>query len=530
MKGKDFLARHILHIYIFFISLISFSVNQYYAYLGVLPVDSFSTFNSGYDILNGSIPFKDYWVLKGVVLDFIQAGFFKVFGVSWFSYALHSSIFNSIFALATFTILTILGLKKRYAFLYSIFASVLMYPTYGTPFTDHSTAIFCVLSIYSTILAIKKNYKLYWFIIPIFLFLAFFTKQTPTGYFIILISLVSIIYLFSNFDIKILLYSLAGSILPIILGIFYIVSNQIPFDLFILQYFLYPISLGETRVEWLLPFEFQRFVLRHKLIYLALAVPIFLFIKSIFKKASSIFKEDNLVFLLLISTLIIFITHQLMTINGLYIFFLIPVFSGFSHIYLLKIKTKRKGLLTSFFLLLSLISTLYYHEKYISKRDTLILRDQNLSTSIDSKVLNSKLKSLKWLTHHYPSEPEKEIENLLKSINIIKSDNRKKMIVTDYQFISVILSIDDHSAARIWWRHHIYPVQGKKYFKEWKKFLLSKIFREEIEIIYTVLPLEGEHNIFEGMIDEKCYSSENLSEILVIQKLKNCIELKSFNN
>ena len=40
-------------------------------------------------------------------------------------------------------------------------------------------------------------------------------------------------------------------------------------------------SLGETRLEWLLPFEFQRFVLRHKLIYIALAVPFFTFQKYI---------------------------------------------------------------------------------------------------------------------------------------------------------------------------------------------------------------------------------------------------------
>ena len=51
-----------------------------------------------------------------------------------------------------------------------------------------------------------------------------------------------------------------------------------------------------------------------------------------------------------------------------------------------------------------------------------------------------------------------------KSIEIIKQDSRKKMIVTDYQFISVLLSINDNSAARVWWRHHIYPDVHEKYF------------------------------------------------------------------
>ena len=82
---------------------------------------------------------------------------------------------------------------------------------------------------------------------------------------------------------------------------------------------------------------------------------------------------------------------------------------------------------------------------------------------------------MRWITHHYPENPKKEIENLLNTMKIIKNDKQKKMIVTDYQFISVILSIKDNSAARIWWRHHIYPVPGNEYFKDWKKFLLTKI-------------------------------------------------------
>ena len=80
MYNKPSKNRYNLLIYIFFLIFISTSVNQYYAYLGVLPVDSFSTFNAGYDILNGSVPFRDYWVLKGIVLDIIQSAFFKLFG------------------------------------------------------------------------------------------------------------------------------------------------------------------------------------------------------------------------------------------------------------------------------------------------------------------------------------------------------------------------------------------------------------------------------------------------------------------
>ena len=102
------------------------------------------------------------------------------------------------------------------------------------------------------------------------------------------------------------------------------------------------------------------------------------------------------------------------------------------------------------------------------------------------------------------------------------------MIVTDYQFISVILNINDNSAARIWWRHHIYPSgPGKPYFEEWKNFLLRKINKNKIKTIYTIHPLEGEENIFQDLIDSECYSTIKMSKILTKQIIGSCTELVS---
>ena len=213
-----------------------------------------------------------------------------------------------------------------------------------------------------------------------------------------------------------------------------------------------------------------------------------------------------------------------MTINGLFIFFLIPVFCGFSHIYAASIYKNKK--IIYFFLILSLVSTIHYHQKYITKRDTLILREVDLKKSIDASVLDKKLSKLKWITHHYPNNPKLEIQNLKESIEIIKSDKSRKMIVTDYQFISVILGINDNSAARIWWRHHIYPSgPGKEYFENWKNFLVKKIRKNQIKTIYTVHPLEGEKNIFKDLITSECYSEIEISKTLTKQVIKNCDEL-----
>ena len=76
------------------------------------------------------------------------------------------------------------------------------------------------------------------------------------------------------------------------------------------------------------------------------------------------------------------------------------------------------------------------------------MRESDLSKSVNAKVLSNKLKNLRWLTHHYPNDPNYEIKNLIETMKIIEKDNRKKMIVTDYQFLTVELSMRDNSSMQ----------------------------------------------------------------------------------
>ena len=109
----------------------------------------------------------------------------------------------------------------------------------------------------------------------------------------------------------------------------------------------------------------------------------------------------------------IFIAHQLMTINGMFIFFIIPIMAAFSHIFLLKYYKSRNYLLY-LSILLSVISSMHYTNKYILTRDFADLSEVNLKNTIDAKILDEKLSGLKWITPLYPSEPKKEITRLNK--------------------------------------------------------------------------------------------------------------------
>ena len=134
-----------------FLLVFSIIVNQYYGYIGILPIDSFLVFNSAYDLMNGFFPFKDYWTIKEPFIDLVQAIFFKFLGVSWFSYVLHASIFNCFLAVYTFFIFKKFNQSNFLSLFYSLCVAILTYPTAGTPFSDHHTLILCLISFYHLI-------------------------------------------------------------------------------------------------------------------------------------------------------------------------------------------------------------------------------------------------------------------------------------------------------------------------------------------------------------------------------------------
>ena len=90
------------YLFISLIAIFSFSINFHYANIGVMPNDSFVLYNGGYRVLSGYIPFKDYWLITGPLLDYLNAFFFLIGGISWKSYITHSSLFNLLISLSTY--------------------------------------------------------------------------------------------------------------------------------------------------------------------------------------------------------------------------------------------------------------------------------------------------------------------------------------------------------------------------------------------------------------------------------------------
>ena len=262
-----------------FITLVIFSslfFTFFSGYRGIFPIDSFLIFDAGFKVLNNFYPFKDYWTITGPFLDYIQFLFFKIFGVSWLSYVLHAATINIALSLITFYFFCEIGLKRVYAFIYSISISILGYPSVGTPFMDHHATYFSFFALMYLILALKKNNFFYWFSIPMLLGFSFFSKQIPSVYLSFLFFVVIIAYLtIEKFKrINLIYYLSYGTILFIFICSLIITVQKVPIKNILVQYILYPISIGEARSSNL-NLDFKNFFLQFKFIYLSLIPLIF---------------------------------------------------------------------------------------------------------------------------------------------------------------------------------------------------------------------------------------------------------------
>ncbi len=508
-------------ILIFILTIFSISINQYYGYQGILPIDSFLIFNSGYDFSIGYLPFRDYWTIKEPFIDLLQALFFKSFGVSWFIYVLHASLFNFLITISTFLMLRFFKLNILSSFFYSICVAALTYPTAGTPFSDHHTLILSILSLYLFFLAIKKNKNIFWFFLPILLGFSFLSKQAPTSYMILMISFLSLLFFYKKKNFRGFFYSIIGSFSFLIFFYLMLLYGNINFNDFFTQYILFPQSLGSSRLDWVFPIEFKRFVWRFKLHYLSITVFLIILIRYFLNKKEKILIEDLIIILSLIFTCISFIFHQLMTINAIFIYCLIPIFAGFSHSYSMMLNINWRKLINYSILILTFCSSIYYFINYVQNRTFMDLRNVDLRNSIDAQKIDAMFKGVNWITVFYPNDPEKEIKEIKSAINILKQDKERKMLITDYQFISVLANQYDFSVTRFWYDFHGYPAIDNEYFAYWKNFTIENVKRNKIKNIYVLKPLHGEEKPLENIFGE-CILKKNFNKNFYKISLKNC--------
>jgi hypothetical protein len=525
---EKFYSKNFIIIIIFFFSLF---FNQYFGNRGVFPLDSFSHFDIGYRVLNGELPFKDYWVVSGPLVDFLQAFLFLIFGVNWQTYLLNASILNGIFAVLTFSLFLEFELDKKSSFFYTICLAILAYPSSGTPFVDHHSTFFSIISIYLLIFAIKKEKLVYWILIPFFLCFAFLSKQVPATY-IFFSVLFLIIYNFifrhekklSNKKIFFTLFFSSGVIIVLVL-LFFSISG-ISIQSFIDQYISYPREIGQNRYSKL-NYDFKNTIIDFKFIHLIFFSLIVVNVINFIKKKKFFYKINFKLFLISFLLLVSLIQHQIVTRNQIFIFFLIPLFSAFVQIELNKLDIKYKKFLILSLFIVCLCTTIKYHTRFNLERKFHELNNINFSNSIKATMLSNKFKGLKWITPEKSSKEEltDEVNFLKKNIEVLKNDNSQKMLFTNYSFFSVLLKETVNSPTR-WFpgNDSAFPGKDSNLYSVYKNFLLKQIHDKNISNIYVINDV-SEKNLI-NYLPIECVDKIKVNERMLKYKInKNCSDL-----
>tara|TARA_B100001093_G_C26812181_1_gene1008046 strand:+ start:510 stop:2075 length:1566 start_codon:yes stop_codon:yes gene_type:complete len=519
LKKKYFNSK-IIYTTLLFLS--SFFFNFYYGYIGVYPIDSFLIYNSGYNVLNGFHPFKDFWSVTGPLLDYIQFFFFFLFDVNWFSYVLHSSFINFLIVIFSFYYFVKSGLQASSAFIYSLSISILAYPLIGTPFVDNHAVIFALISIGYLNLGIILKRDNFFNYSAIFITLSFLSKQIPSAYILIVELLVILIYVFfaNNKNFRPLINYLLSLVILLALILFFFFINNIPIKNFIIQYLFYPISLGESRMTEV-SFNINNTISQLKFIYFSL-FPIFLLIFILWKKKNkdNYIKKDLIVLTSTILMSLLFIYSQIITRNQVFIFFLIPFYLGLSHAYFLKYYNK-KFILTLILVLLT-VSTLKYHLRFNHDKKFMELTGFNIKLAVNAKTIDAALSGLKWISSDYKNNPQEEIDLINQTKRILKDDKSNKIYITDYQFFQSITKNEKISPNK-WFDAMSIPKKDNKYSIYYKFFFLKSIKKQKIETIYIISRNREEIYSLDTIIDDKkCLVFDELNSMLVKLDLKNC--------
>ena len=520
---------NIKNLMLIIVGLFSFFVNFYYGNIGVSPMDTFAFFDTGYNILNGKHPFRDIWVTTGPLVDYTQALFFKIFGLNWQSYLIHGSIFNLIISVSFFLVLIKFNLNKYISFIYAISFSILCYTVSGTPFAYIHSYVLSLFSILILFLGIKTKSNLAFIFLPLTMLLSFFSMQTPSVYINIIILLILILFFFKNKNLKLFYFFCLGSFISIILFLSFFYFLKIPFIDIYQQYFLFPISIGEYRISGnelshisLSDRLTFRNVLGHfKFINIFILLIIFFTFLNIYKgNKKNILDEDILINLSLVALGLALIFNQLITSNQTYIFSLISFIGAFLHIYINKRFTHFKKI-KILIIFLIIFSTFKYHNVFNEKRKFMDLQLVQLETSVNANKLDKKFKNLKWVTPAFAKNPQKEIKLLEEALEHLRENNKNKMVLTYYQFFSLLLE-EDLNIPNRWYTNdnNSYPLKNHKYFNYYKKHFNDNLKNNKIEVVYSIGHPKLEN--FLQYTDNVCFDKSTINEITTVYNLRKC--------
>ena len=494
------------------ISIYSYFVNWQSGNIGVMPIDSFGFLDTGYSITKGHLPIRDFWIFTGLLVDYMEALFLFIFGNNWNSHLAHSSFINILGTIGLYFFLKEYELKLFHIIFYCLSFATLCYPLSGTPFAYIHAYTFSILAIFNLLIAIKKKNSYLWFLFPYVCFFAFLSMQTPTAYILIILLIFIIYYFLKERDFKNLKIFLYGSITSILLFFFFLLLTKTPLINFIYQYILFPITIGEGRISsqetayigLLDQLNLKRILGEFKFIHFFLLPLIFLSLKN-FKKNK---KNFNILNFVIIFSTIAFFFNQLITANQIYIFSLVPILAAVIHVNLNNLKINPKTFYIILFVVL--IASVKFHLRFNIDRKFHDLENIDKSKAVQANSINENLKNLNWISKF--DQPNNELKVLKEAMKVIDGDNRKKTLITHYQFISTILDKPLYILNRWYlWDNNTHPTENHKYFEFYKSLVDKNIKKNKVKVVY-LLGQKNEINFknVKNYFTDTCFKSKTI--------------------
>ena len=228
---------------------------------------------------------------------FYSINFFKLFGINWNSYIIHSSIINVVISLFTYYFFLELKIPPLVSFIYTLCFATLAYTVSGTPFVDHHATFFLLIGTYLIIYALNKKDKIILWPIIVFIFsLSFLSKQVPVVYAIILQGSVILFLILKERLFKILITIFISVIAITLIFFLFLFFLGIEIQLFYTQYIDYPRTIGTDRFLTLNK-SFESIFNQYKYIIFPIIFTIFLKFK---KRSFDLIKNINSLSLLLL--------------------------------------------------------------------------------------------------------------------------------------------------------------------------------------------------------------------------------------
>ena len=97
------------------IVIYAYYINWFSGNIGIIPIDSFGFLDTGYSILKGKLPIRDFWIFTGLLVDYMGSFFLWLFGNNWNSYLLHAGFMNVIASLSVYYFLNKMSPTNRFS-------------------------------------------------------------------------------------------------------------------------------------------------------------------------------------------------------------------------------------------------------------------------------------------------------------------------------------------------------------------------------------------------------------------------------